>query len=197
MVTGTAWVWDGIGFHPRPCDDIHLGDGIAIARADVPVPEPDLARITEAMSINPCARMVLAPDFVGMGWDQSWHWGMHIRDLRLCIAALARPISAETIVAVAVHALCHSVEEPLLHALAADPKADAALTAWVDRLADWPPPLGRSRPWWWDRAEERLAYSYERWHVGDTQPHGLALPRSVERIYRGIRSGKVCRKYMQ
>ncbi|NFV79002.1 hypothetical protein [Magnetospirillum aberrantis] len=198
MVSGTYWVWDGAAFVARPIDR-HHHDSYELL--DGEIEQPDLDALAACMAINPACHTILAPDFASWGdgtdgprkWEGGWS-GTYFRPINTAVVGLCGGYHEEIL----AHELCHSIaREPLWDALADDDQADTALTAWLAELGQWPePPQLADDPEQWEIAEERLCYSYDSWHGGREQPHGLALPRGVERIFRGIKSGKVCRRYM-
>jgi hypothetical protein len=193
MVTGTFWIWDGRVFTPRPLDRHHCD---AYELLDGDIPEPDLVALAEVMAINPDAHAILAPDFKSWGriegspkWESGWA-GMYYHDIGAVVALRWHPVRT------LAHELCHSIVPALGELLDDDNQADEALAKWLRILRHHGTPTGYPAAWWESSWEEPLCLSYDRWHIGDIQPHGLALPRQVERIYRGIKSGKVWRKYM-
>lgn len=195
VISGTYWVWDGRGFTPRPLDRHHHD---AYELVDGEIEQPDLAALAEVMRINPHAHAVIAPDFRSWGrdedgdrkWESGWA-GMYCPDLG-AVVSLRWGQHARIL----AHELAHSVIPALCEALADDGKADHDLARWLCTLRHHGTPPGFPAEWWESTYEEPLCLSYDHWHVGREQPHGLALPRGVERIYRGIRSGAVWRKYM-
>lgn len=193
VISGTYWIWDGRGFVPRPLDR-HHHDSYELIDGDVP--EPDLAALAEVMAINPHAHAILAPDFRSWGrdedgdrcWTDGWA-GMYYPDLG-AIMSLRWGQHARIL----AHELAHSVIPAILDDL--DGHADEALAKWLRTLRHHGTPPGYPDDWWESTYEEPLCLSYDHWHVGREQPHGLALPGAVERIYNGIKSGKVWRRYM-
>lgn len=163
---------------------------------DGEVEQPDLSALAEVMRINPHAHAVLAPDFKSWGrneggrhWESGWA-GMYYPDLGAIVSLRWHPIRT------LAHELAHSVIPALCEALADDDRADHALARWLRILRRDGTPVGYPDSWWESTWEEPLCLSYDHWHSGADQPHGLALPKSVERIYRGIKSGAVWRRYM-
>lgn len=198
MVSGLFWVWDGRGFVPRSLA-MHHHDAYELL--DGEIEHPDLAALAEVMAINSACHTILAPNFASWGdgtddgprkWVGGWT-GTYFRPIRTAVIGLCGGYHTQIL----AHELCHSIAEALGDALTADDSAMRALDAWLGELGLWPePPQLVDDPKQWEIVEERLCYSYDAWHVGADQPHGLALPRQVERIYRGIKSGKVWRRYM-
>lgn len=198
MVSGVYWIWDGRGFAPRSIERHHHD---LYELLDGEIEHPDLAALAATMAINPACHTILAPDFKSWGdgtdgprrWEGGWS-GTYFRPLNTVVVGLQGGYHEQIL----AHELCHSIaRDPLWQALAADDTADRALNAWLAELGRWPePPQLVDDPEQWEITEERLCYSYDHWHVGADQPHGLAVPKAVERIFKGIKSGKVGRQYV-
>lgn len=205
MVSGTYWVWDGVGFRSRPIE-MHHHDAYELL--DGEVEQPDLDAMAECMATNPHVHAIVTPHFATWDrfdeagtplpsprWSADWA-GTYLPDHATVLVSLRWSGTPAWAVGMLAHELCHSVEKALFVALESDEAADMALAKWLRILCRHGVPEGYPWKWWEGTYNEPLALSYECWHANRDQPNGLALPKAVERIYRGIRSGKVWRRYM-